>query len=60
MDPGKTVAYPTIAELARFSNLRLDDVTLNGNYRLPFAVLAEDANCPLNYARRDSNLRPSV
>jgi DNA invertase Pin-like site-specific DNA recombinase len=30
-----------------FSNLELDDVTLCGTYRLPFAILAENANRPL-------------
>ncbi len=43
-----------------FSNLELDDVTLCAEYRLPFAILAKNANPPLNYARQDSNLRPSV
>ena len=33
-----------------FSNLQLDDVTLCGNYRLPFSILAENDNHPLNYA----------
>jgi len=33
-----------------FSNLQLDDVTLCGNYRLPFSILAENGNHPLNYA----------
>jgi len=42
-----------------FSNLQLDDVTLCGNYRLPFSILAENGNHPLNYARQDSNLRPT-
>ncbi|GAG46535.1 unnamed protein product, partial [marine sediment metagenome] len=39
-----------------FSNLQLDDVTLCGNYRLPFSILAENGDHPLNYAREDSNL----
>ena len=43
-----------------FSNLKLDGVSLCAEYRLPFAILAENANHPLNYARQDSNLRPSV
>jgi site-specific DNA recombinase len=30
------------------SNLELDDITLCGTYRLPFAILAENANHPLN------------
>ena len=38
------------------SNLRLDDVTLLADYRLPFSILAENAACPLNYTRQDSNL----
>jgi len=29
------------------SNLELDNATLCGTYRLPFAILAENANCPL-------------
>ncbi len=28
-------------------NLRLDGVSLDGNYRLPFAILAENGNHPL-------------
>ena len=32
------------------SNLELDDVTLCGTYRLPFAILAENANRPLKCA----------
>ena len=58
--------YVTFSSVARrqivksvFSNLRLDDVTLDGEYRLPFAILAENADRPLNYARQDSNLRPT-
>lgn len=43
-----------------FSNLQLNDAILYGNYKLPFAILAENAERPLNYARQDSNLRPSV
>ena len=43
-----------------FSNLQLDDVNLCGQYRLPFSILAKNAGSPLNYARQDSNLRPSV
>jgi hypothetical protein len=42
-----------------FSNLQLDDVILCGDYRLPFSILAENGNHPLNYARQDSNLRPT-
>ena len=43
-----------------FSNLQLDDVNLCAEYRLPFSILAENAHRPLDYARQDSNLRPSV
>ena len=43
-----------------FSNLQLDDVNLCAEYRLPFFILAENAHRPLDYARQDSNLRPSV
>ena len=43
-----------------FSNLRLNDVTLYGDYKLPFAILAKNALCPFEYAREDSNLWPSV
>ena len=45
---------------AVFSNLRLDRATLLGDYRLPFSILAENSSSPLNYARQDSNLRPSA
>jgi hypothetical protein len=38
------------------SNSELDDVTLCGTYRLPFATLAENANRPLKCARQDSDL----
>lgn len=43
-----------------FSNLELDGVSLCAEYRLPFAILAKNTNHPLNYAREDSNLWPSV
>ena len=39
-----------------FSNLELDSVTLCAEYRLPFAILAKNANRPFNCAREDSNL----
>ena len=39
-------------------NLRLDDVTICGNYRLPISILAENNNRPLNSGRQDLNLRP--
>ena len=39
-----------------FSNLWLADVNLSGEYRLPFAILADNARCPFNYPREDSNL----
>ena len=42
-----------------FSNLELDGVSLCAEYRLPFAILAENGNHPLNCAREDSNLQPS-
>ncbi len=42
-----------------FSNLELDGVSLCAEYRLPFAILAENGTHPLNYARQDSNLRPT-
>ena len=37
------------------SNLELNDVTLCGTYRLPFAILAENANHPLKYPQGESN-----
>ena len=43
-----------------FSNLQLNDVNLYADYKLPFSILAENAHRPFNYARQDSNLRPSV
>ncbi len=39
-----------------FSNLTLNGVSLCADYRLPFAILAKNANHPVNYARQDSNL----
>ena len=42
-----------------FSNLELDGVSLCAEYRLPFAILAKNTDRPLNYARQDSNLRPT-
>ena len=42
-----------------FSNLELNGVSLCADYRLPFAILAKNANRPVNYAREDSNLQPS-
>jgi len=41
---------------AVFSNLTMDRVTLLGDYRLPFAILAKNSSHPLNYARQESNL----
>ena len=57
----KTVCYTkntSKASNSRFSvlELELDCVSLCAEYRLPFAVLAKNANRPLNYARQDSNL----
>ena len=42
-----------------FSNLELNGVTFCAKYRLPFAILAKNANHPLDYARQGSNLRPT-
>ena len=42
-----------------FSNLELDGVSLCAEYNLPFEILAKNAKHPLNYARQDSNLRPT-
>ncbi len=39
-----------------FSNLELDGVSLCADYRLPFAILAKNANRPFEYTRQDSNL----
>ena len=41
-----------------FLNLRLDGVSLCGDYRLPFSILAENGNRPLKSGRQDLNLRP--
>ena len=43
-----------------FSNLSLNGVSLCADYNLPFEILAKNAEHPLNYAREDSNLWPSV
>ena len=43
-----------------FSNLQLDDLNLCAEYKLPFSILADNAQRPFDYARQDSNLRPSV
>ena len=40
-----------------FLNLRLDGTTLDADYRLPFAILAENGNRPINSGREDLNLR---
>ena len=42
---------------AVFLNLRLDHVTLLGEYRLPFSILAENGNRPANSGRLDLNQR---
>ena len=42
-----------------FSNIELNGVNLCAEYKLPFAILAENANRPFNRAREDSNLQPS-
>jgi hypothetical protein len=41
-----------------FSNLELNGVSLCAEYRLPFAILAKNANGPVKGERRDSNPRP--
>lgn len=41
-----------------FSNLQLDGVTLCGQYRLPFAILADNSAHSLNWRGRDSS-RPN-
>ncbi len=41
-----------------FLNLRLDDVTLCGEHRLPFAILAENGRHPVKSGRVDLNHRP--
>ena len=38
-----------------FSNLELNGVSLCANYRLPFAILAKNANRPVDYPQGDSN-----
>ena len=38
-----------------FSNLELNGVSLCADYRLPFAILAKNANRPVNYPQGDSN-----
>ena len=41
-----------------FLKLRLDDVNLCADYKLPFSILAENGDHPLNSGRQDLNLRP--
>jgi TolA-binding protein len=41
-----------------FLNLSLDGVSVCGDYRLPFSILAENGDHPLNSERQDLNLRP--
>jgi site-specific DNA recombinase len=59
---GQYVTFPVFQKRqvvdSVFSNLRLDSTTLCGDYRLPFAILAEDGHRPVNSGRVDSNHRP--
>ena len=64
---GLSAKYVTLESLQKcqivhsvFSNLQFDGVTLCGQYRLPFTVLADNSTRSLNWRRGDSNPRPEM
>ena len=58
-ETGCSVSTRFVAE-GHLERVELDDLNLCAEYKLPFSILADNAQRPFDYARQDSNLRPSV